>query len=73
MKYIITTISKATDIDINHIGHLKKGENIIINEKELMSNALLVGDLDDRVKDIGAKVYTALYIKRLIKAEGYGI
>lgn len=73
MKYIITTISKATDIGINHIGHLKKGENIILNEKELMSNALLVGDLDARVKSIGAKAYTALYIKRLIKAEGYGI
>ncbi|MFA6769050.1 MAG: hypothetical protein WCR86_11595 [Parabacteroides sp.] len=73
MKYIITTLSKATDIGINPIGHLKKGENIILNEKELMSNALLVGDLTERVKKLGAKSYTDLYIKRLIKTEGYGI
>lgn len=73
MKYIITTINKAIDIGINPVGHFKKGDSIILNQNEVLNNPHLEGNLDSRVKALGAKIYTQQYIKRMIKKENYGI
>lgn len=73
MKYIVTTINKATDIGINPVGHFKKGDSIILNQNEVLNNPHLEGNLDSRVKALGAKIYTQQYIKRMIKKENYGI
>jgi hypothetical protein len=73
MKYIITNIDKAIEIGINPVGHLKKDGSIILNQNEILNNPHLEGNLDSRVKALGAKIYTQQYIKRMIKKENYGI
>ncbi len=73
MKYIITTINKAIDIGINPVGHFKKGDLIILNQNEILNNPNLDGDIDARVKQLEAKIYTQQYVKRMIKKENYGI
>ena len=73
MKYVLANKQKALDIGINTIGHFKKGDMIILNEKEVMENHNLDGDIEERVKTIGAKLYTNSYTKRIIKTEQYVI
>ncbi len=73
MKYIVTTIKKAVDINIDTVGHFKKGDLIVLNQNEVLNNPYLEGDLDARVKQLGAKIYTQQYVKRIIKNENYGI
>ena len=73
MKYIITTINKAIAIGINPVGHFKKGDLIILNQNEILNNPNLDGDIDARVKQLEAKIYTQQYVKRMIKKENYGI
>lgn len=73
MKYILTHRQKALDIGINPVGHFKKGDQIILNENEVIRNPHLNGDLDARVKTLDAKLYTPVYTKRIIKTEHYAI
>jgi len=71
MKYIVTQKQKAIDLGINPVGHYKKDDKIILNENEVMHNALLEGNIEERVKALGAKIYTPVYTKRMIKLENY--
>ncbi len=71
MKYILTKTQKALDIGINPAGHFKKGDNIILNENEVMRTPHLNADLDARVRALDAKLYTPNYTKRIIKTERY--
>ncbi len=71
MKYIVTQTQKAIEIGINPVGHYKSGDKIILNEKEVMQNSFLEGDIEERVKTLGAKLYTPNYTKKIIKTEGY--
>lgn len=73
MKYILTNRQKALDIGINPVGHFKKVDQIILNENEVMRSPCLDGDLNARVKALGAKLYTPNYTKRIIKTEHYAI
>lgn len=71
MKYIVTKTQNALAIGINPVGHFKKGDNIILNENEVMHSPHLDGDLDARVKALDARLYTPNYTKRIIKTEQY--
>lgn len=73
MKYIVTTIKKAVDINVDTVGHFKKGDFIVLNQNEVLNSPNLDGDLDARVKQLGAKIYTQQFIKRIIKKEKYVI
>jgi len=73
MKYIVTTIKKAIELNINTVGHFKKGDLIVLNQNEVLNSPNLDGDLDSRVKQLGAKIYTQQFIKRIIKKEKYVI
>jgi hypothetical protein len=73
MKYIVTTIKKAVDINVDTVGHFKKGDLVVLNQNEILNSPNLDGDLDSRVKQLGAKIYTQQFIKRIIKKEKYVI
>lgn len=71
MKYIIISKDVALRIGINLIGHYVLNNHIVVNQNEILLNSNLEGTLDERVSAIEGKVYTAAYIQRLIKKEGY--
>ena len=71
MRYIITTIANAYMAGIPEIGHITKGNKIVINEKELM-NSSVAGTFDERVEAIKGDVYTNKEIKNIIKKQRYG-
>lgn len=71
MRYIITTIANASMAEILEIGHITKGNKIVINEKELM-NSSVTGTFDERVEAIKGDVYTNKEIKNIIKKQRYG-
>ena len=71
MKYIIISKDVALRIGINLIGHYVLNNKIVVNQNEILLNNNLEGTLDERVSAIEGKVYTAAYIQRLIKKEGY--
>ena len=43
----------------------------MVNQNEILLNGNLDGTLEERVSAIDGKLYTAAYIQRLIKKEGY--
>ena len=71
MKYIIISKDVALRIGINLIGHYVLNNKIVVNQNEILLNGNLDGTLEERVSAIDGKVYTAAYIKRLIKKERY--
>lgn len=71
MKYIIISKDVALRIGINLIGHYVLNNHIVVNQNEILLNGSLDGTLEERVSAIDGKVYTATYIQRLIKKEGY--
>ena len=71
MKYIIINKDVALRIGINLIGHYVLSDKIVVNQNELLLNSNLEGTLNERVNAVGGKRYTPIYIKRLIKKEGY--
>lgn len=71
MKYVLTSVAKANELNISTVGHYRKGDKIILNENEVMHSPHLDGDLDARVKALDARLYTPNYTKRIIKTENY--
>ena len=71
MKYIIINKDVALRIGINLIGHYVLNNKIVVNQNEILLNNNLEGTLDERISTIDGKLYTATYIQRLIKKEGY--
>lgn len=71
MKYIIISKDVALRIGINLIGHYVLNNKIVVNQNEILLNGNLDGTLEERVSTIDGKLYTAAYIQRLIKKEGY--
>lgn len=71
MKYIIISKDVALRIGINLIGHYVLNNIIVVNQNEILLNNNLEGTLDERIRAIDGKLYTATYTQRLIKKEGY--
>ena len=71
MKYIIINKDVALRIGINLVGHYVLNNKIVVNQNEILLNNNLDGTLEERVSAIKGKLYTAAYIQRLIKKEGY--
>ena len=49
MRYVVANKEKALDAGVLLLGHLVKGESIILNEKEVMCLPSLDGELEDRI------------------------
>lgn len=58
MKYIIADKGKAADVGFKTEDHRRKGNQILLNEKEVMNNGTLQGTLKQRVKALDGMTYT---------------
>ena len=58
MRYVVANKEKALDAGVLLLGHLVKGESIILNEKEVMCLPSLDGELEDRILLLDGIVYT---------------
>lgn len=59
MKYIIANKAKAADVGFEIEYHRTKGNQIMLNEKEVMSNAILKGTkLKERAEQMDGTVCT---------------
>ena len=47
MRYVVANKEKALDAGVLLLGHLVKGESIILNEKEVMCLPSLDGELEE--------------------------
>lgn len=57
MRYVVANKEKALDAGVLLLGHLVKGESIILNEKEVMCLPSLDGELEDRILLLDGIVY----------------
>lgn len=71
MKYAIINKDVALQLGINLIGHYVLSDRVVVNQNELLLNSNLEGTLNERVNAVGGKIYTPIYIQRLIKNKGY--
>lgn len=71
MKYIVANKKKALDAGVSLLGHLVKGEYIILNEKEVMFLPYLDGELEDRIFSLGGIVYTNTRMNQIISEGGW--
>ena len=70
MRYVVANKEKALDAGVLLLGHLVKGESIILNEKEVMCLPSLDGELEDRILLLDGIVYTD--VKLIIKLAFFG-
>lgn len=66
MEYIIADLKKAQDWGFSKIGHITKGNLICLNEKEVMYNQALNGDLAERAEMLGSTVSSASEAKMIM-------
>ena len=71
MRYVVANKEKALDAGVLLLGHLVKGESIILNEKEVMCLPSLDGELEDRILLLDGIVYTNTSMNQII-SEGVG-
>ena len=64
MRYVVANKEKALDAGVLLLGHLVKGESIILNEKEVMCLPSLDGELD-------GIVYTNTSMNQIISEGGW--
>lgn len=56
MQYVIANLKKAKDWGFSEIGHNVRESFICLNEKEVMNNEALKGDLAERAETLGGYV-----------------
>ena len=61
----------ALDAGVLLLGHLVKGESIILNEKEVMCLPSLDGELEDRILLLDGIVYTNTSMNQIISEGGW--
>jgi|WetSurMetagenome_2_1015567.scaffolds.fasta_scaffold14980_5 hypothetical protein len=66
MKYIV--INKSNRHNIQLSGHWSNDEEMVVNEKEIMSIPDLQGTLDERLLSIDGKEYSLEEIKKIIES-----
>lgn len=72
MKYVIAEKTLADAHGFNVFNHRTNGNNILLNEKEIMSSTSLHGStIHERVQAINGSVYESLQIKQLLKEGGW--
>lgn len=71
MKYVIANDEKAFEAGVPLLGHLVKGDSIILNEKEVMCNPALSGEFEDRVKSLDGTACTCTSVKQVISEGGW--
>ena len=71
MRYVVANKEKALDAGVLLLGHLVKGESIILNEKEVMCLPSLDGELEDRISLLDGIVYTNTKKKKKKKKGGW--
>lgn len=59
MKYVVAEIEKAVEKGFCIETHVTKGKLICLNEKEVMMNTQLAGDLENRVKEMRGSILTS--------------
>ena len=73
MRYVVANKEKALDAGVLLLGHLVKGESIILNEKEVMCLPSLDGELEDRILLLDGIVYTNTSMNQIIVRRWLGI
>ena len=73
MRYVVANKEKALDAGVLLLGHLVKGESIILNEKEVMCLPSLDGELEDRILLLDGIVYTNTSMNQIIVRRRLGI
>ncbi len=69
MEYIIADVGKTTAAGISLIGHKCKGNQIVLNEKELSN---VPGDtLAAKARALNGKIYQLKSIKRIFRQGGW--
>ncbi len=71
MKYIIADKAKAADVGFVIEDHRRKDNQILLNEKEVMSNIALTGTLKQRVKQLNGASYTEKQVITEINKGGW--
>ena len=71
MRYVVANKEKALDAGVLLLGHLVKGESIILNEKEVMCLPSLDGELEDRILLLDGIVYTNTSMNQIISEGGW--
>lgn len=73
MKYVIADRNKAANVGIVLIGHRfdNVGKNVLLNEKEVMNNQVLSGDLDARAEALSGQAYPENTIFQIINKEDW--
>jgi hypothetical protein len=71
MRYIIANKKQAENVHISLIGHLVKGDEVMLNEKEVTACSLLSGDISERASQIGGKVYEYVSAMQIINEGGW--
>lgn len=66
MEYVIANLKKAKDWGFTEIGHAVKESIICLNEKEVMNNEALQGDLAERAELLGGYVASLSEAKLII-------
>lgn len=66
MEYIIANLKKAKDWGFSEIGHNVRENFICLNEKEVMNNEALKGDLAERAETLGGYVATLSEAKSIM-------
>lgn len=66
MQYILADIKKAKDWGFSEIGHAVRESFICLNEKEVMNNEALQGDLAERADTLGGYVASASEAKLMM-------
>ena len=70
MRYVVANKEKALDAGVLLLGHLVKGESIIL-VKEVMCLPSLDGELEDRILLLDGIVYTNTSMNQIISEGGW--
>lgn len=71
MRYVVANKKKALDAGVPLLGHLVKGESIILNEKEVTCLSSLDGELEDRILLLDGIIYTNTRMNQIISEGGW--
>jgi hypothetical protein len=71
MRYVVANKDKAGNVHIPLAGHLTKGDEVMLNEKEVTVCNLLSGTLEERAEQIDGRVLEYIDARQLINEGGW--
>jgi hypothetical protein len=71
MRYVTADRDKAYKAHISLIGHLSKGDEVLLNEKEVTVCSVLEGTLEERAAQLGGEVLEYIDAMSLINEGGW--